>query len=166
MPTAKFPRSVPEKDPFLWSEAYQSWGLSYPWGCDEIPSSFLLDYSWEAGKQTSFKVVVFSAEQGVAAWLDCRPILDWLKVSKFQKEFMKSWFLPEYEPNIVRISALYCARLKGRNPYNFRFIFWKNDDFINSFWNLLTFSKYLLLVGWRIYSLKIKVFWPPFIANT
>jgi hypothetical protein len=61
------------------TEAYPSFGLSYPSGCDEIPSSFLLDYSWEAGKQTSFKVVVFSAEQGVAAWLDCRPILDWLK---------------------------------------------------------------------------------------
>ena len=34
-----------------------------------------------------------------------------LKVSKFQNEFMKSSFLPKYEPNIVRISALYCATL-------------------------------------------------------
>ena len=30
-----------------------------------------------------------------------------LEVSKFQNEFMKSSFLPKYEPNIVRISALY-----------------------------------------------------------
>ena len=29
-----------------------------------------------------------------------------LKVSKFQNEFMKSSFLPKYEPTIVRISAL------------------------------------------------------------
>ena len=53
---------------------------------------------------------------------------------------MKSSFLPKYEPNIVRISALLCGTLQGRNPYNFWFIFWENDDFINSFWNLLTFN--------------------------
>ena len=29
-----------------------------------------------------------------------------LKVSKFQNEFMKSSFLPKYEPKIVRISAM------------------------------------------------------------
>ena len=51
----------------------------------------------------------------------CAPI----KVSKFQNEFMKSSFLSRYEPNIVRISALYCATLHGRNPYNFWFIFWE-----------------------------------------
>ena len=34
-----------------------------------------------------------------------------LKVSKFQNEFMKSSFLPKFEPNIVRISVLYCATL-------------------------------------------------------
>ena len=44
-----------------------------------------------------------------------------LKVSKFQNEFMKS----KFEPNIERISALYCATLQGRNPYNFWFIFWE-----------------------------------------
>ena len=32
-----------------------------------------------------------------------------LKVSKFQNEFMMPSFLPQYEPNIVMISALYCA---------------------------------------------------------
>ena len=37
-----------------------------------------------------------------------------IKVSKFQNEFMKSSFLPKYEPNIVRIFALYCATLKVR----------------------------------------------------
>ena len=43
-----------------------------------------------------------------------------LKVSKFQNEFLKSLFLPIYEPNIVKISALlHCATLQGRNPYNF-----------------------------------------------
>ena len=31
-----------------------------------------------------------------------------LKVSKFENEFMKSSFLPKYEQNVVRISALYC----------------------------------------------------------
>jgi hypothetical protein len=46
-----------------------------------------------------------------------------VKVSKFQNELMKSSFLPKYESNIVRISALYCATQKGRNPYNFWFIF-------------------------------------------
>ena len=56
-----------------------------------------------------------------------------LKVSKFQNEFIKSSFLPKYEPNIVRISALYCAKLHGRNPYNFGSYFGKNDDFIISF---------------------------------
>jgi hypothetical protein len=29
---------------------------------------------------------------------------------------MKSSFLPKYEPNVVRISALYCFTLQGRNP--------------------------------------------------
>ena len=47
-----------------------------------------------------------------------------IKVSKFQNEFMKSTFLPKYEPNIAKISALlHCATLQGRNPYNFWFIF-------------------------------------------
>ena len=50
---------------------------------------------------------------------------DCLKVRKFQNEFMKSSFLPTYEPNNVRISALYCAKQHDRNPYNFWFIFWE-----------------------------------------
>ena len=48
-----------------------------------------------------------------------------LKVRKFQNEFIKSSFLPKYEPNIVRISVLYCAILQVRNPYKFWFIFWE-----------------------------------------
>jgi hypothetical protein len=49
-----------------------------------------------------------------------------LKISKFQNEFMKSSFLQNiYEPNIVRISALYCATLQGRNLYILWFIFWE-----------------------------------------
>ena len=67
-----------------------------------------------------------------------------LKVSKFQNEFMKSSFLPKYEPNIVRISTLYCATLQGRNPslqlLDFGSYFGRNDDFNNSCWNLLTFT--------------------------
>ena len=50
--------------------------------------------------------------------------LDFLKVSKFQNEFMKSSFLPKYEPNIVRISATLTI---------FGSYFGRNDDFINSF---------------------------------
>ena len=62
-----------------------------------------------------------------------------LKVSKFQNGFMKSSFLPKYERKIVRISALYCATLKGRNPYNFWFMFGEkrwHHKFILKFTNL------------------------------
>ena len=53
-----------------------------------------------------------------------------LKVSKFQNEFMKSSFFPKYEQKIVRIFAL---TTQGRNPDNFSFIFWENNDFKNQF---------------------------------
>ena len=43
-----------------------------------------------------------------------------LKVSYFQNEFMKSSFLPKYEQNIVKISALWCV---GGNSDNFSFLF-------------------------------------------
>ena len=56
-----------------------------------------------------------------------------LNASKFQNEFMKSSFLPKYEPKIVRISALYCATLQGRNLTIFGSYFGRNDDFINPF---------------------------------
>ena len=73
-----------------------------------------------------------------------RPFSFQLKVSKFQNKFMKASFrlsfLPKYEPNIVRISALYCVTLQGRNPYNSCSNFGRNDYSINSFWNLLTFT--------------------------
>ena len=49
-----------------------------------------------------------------------------LKVSKFQNEFMKSSFLPKYEPNIVRISPLYCANYLAVIPYNFGTSAWKS----------------------------------------
>ena len=39
--------------------------------------------------------------------------------SKFHKEFMKSSFLPRYEPNIVRISALLCATHKSQFTSDF-----------------------------------------------
>ena len=60
-----------------------------------------------------------------------------LKVNKFQNEFMKSSFLPKYEQKIVRTSAL---TSQGRNPDNFCYYFGRNDEFINSFWKLLTFT--------------------------
>ena len=46
----------------------------------------------------------------------------YLKVSKFQNEFMKPSFLPKYERKIVKISAL---TTQGRNPDNFPFVFWE-----------------------------------------
>ena len=46
----------------------------------------------------------------------------YLKVSKFQNEFMKSSFLPKYKQKIVRISAL-CS--EGRYPDIFLFVFWE-----------------------------------------
>ena len=38
--------------------------------------------------------------------------LFFVKVSKFQNEFIKSSFLPKYEPEIVRISAVYSVALR------------------------------------------------------
>ena len=70
-----------------------------------------------------------------------------LKVSKFQNESMKASFLPKYEQKIVRISAL-CS--EGRNLDKFLFVFFGKDDFINSFWNLLTFSMFFVYLGFCI----------------
>ena len=50
---------------------------------------------------------------------------------------MKSSFSPKHEQKIVKISAHFT---QGRNPDNFFWYFGRNDDFINSFWNCLTFS--------------------------
>ena len=74
---------------------------------------------------------------------------------------MKSSFLPQYERNILRISALASKKWLNQKFYytNSAFIFWfdlslearaefqiifrlyfgRNDDFINLFWDLLTF---------------------------
>ena len=57
-----------------------------------------------------------------------------LKVSKFQGEFMKSSFLPKYEPKIVQ-----CGTVQGRNPSNIWFIFWEKrwiHEFILKFTDL------------------------------
>ena len=51
-----------------------------------------------------------------------------VKVSKFQNEFMKSSYLPKYEPKIVRI-----VRQSTGILTIFGSDFWRNDDFINSF---------------------------------
>ena len=64
-----------------------------------------------------------------------------LKVSQFQNEFMKSSFLPKYERKITRISAL-CSEAHYRAEILTIFCsyFGRNNDFINSFCNLLTFK--------------------------
>ena len=58
-----------------------------------------------------------------------------VKVRKFQNGFMKSSFLPKYEPKIIRISSLQYDTVQG-SSYSGR-----NNDFINQFGNLLTFSE-------------------------
>ena len=54
--------------------------------------------------------------------ISCVVFMGSLKVNKFQKEYMKSLFLPKYEQKIVRISTL-CS--EGRNPDNFMFVLWE-----------------------------------------
>ena len=57
---------------------------------------------------SSFEAVLFNVDLTV---IQTNALYNWhcydqsLKVSKFQNEFMKSLFLPKYEPKIVRISA-------------------------------------------------------------
>ena len=58
--------------------------------------------------------------------------LEQIEVSKFQNEFMKSSFLPKYEPKFVRISALE-AQYRAEILTIFGSYFGRNDDFINSF---------------------------------
>ena len=71
-------------------------------------------------------------------------ILYLLKVSKFQNEFMKSSFLLKYEPNKCKdFCPVLCHKTGQRSFYIFCSCFGCNDDFVNSFWNLLTF-KYVL----------------------
>ena len=59
--------------------------------------------------------------------------LNILKVSKVQNEFMMSPFLPKYEPNTVPHYRAEILTIFGS-------YFGRNDDFINSYWNLLTFK--------------------------
>ena len=63
-----------------------------------------------------------------------------IKVRKFQNELIKSSFLPKYEPNIVRIYACTVPHYRAEILTIFGSYFRRNDEFINSFWNLLTFS--------------------------
>ena len=63
-----------------------------------------------------------------------------LKVSKFQNEFMKSKFLPKYEPKIVRNVSKGVPHYKADILTIFGSYFGRNDRLINSFWNFLTFS--------------------------
>ena len=70
----------------------------------------------------------------IETWIYMLEILKWqqfslrtvfLKVSKFQNEFMKSSFLPKCELKIVRICALQCGTVQGRIPYSVWYIFWE-----------------------------------------
>ena len=63
-----------------------------------------------------------------------------LKVSYFQNEFMDSSFLPKSEAKYARISVWHST---GQNflEYVFDSYFGRSNNFINAFWNLLTFSK-------------------------
>ena len=80
------------------------------------------------GLQNLFGPIVKSSD---IAWSRPLPISN--KVSKFQNEFMKSSFLPKYEPKIVPHYRAEILTIFG--SYSGR-----NEDFINSFWNLLIFS--------------------------
>ena len=61
-----------------------------------------------------------------------------LKVSKFQNKFMKSSFLPKYEQ---KLSGFLPCVVRAEILTIFHSYFGRNDDFRNSFRNLLTFSK-------------------------
>ena len=56
-----------------------------------------------------------------------------LKVSKFQNEFIKSSFLPKYEPKIVRFLPCSVAQYRAEILTIFGSYFGRNDDFLNSF---------------------------------
>ena len=59
-----------------------------------------------------------------------------LKVSKFQNENMKWSHCPKYERKNLKNSVL---SIQDKNFQNFSSYFGQCDDFILSFWNLLTF---------------------------
>ena len=71
-------------------------------------------------------------------WVYENPMLT-LKVSKFQNENTKSSHCPKYERKDLKNSAL---SIQGKIFQIFRSYFGQCDDFILSFWNLLTFSKF------------------------
>ena len=62
--------------------------------------------------------------------------INFLKVSEFQNEFMKISFLPKYE----RKNSAPVLWRKAEILTIFLSYFGRNNNFINSFWNLLTFS--------------------------
>ena len=95
------------------------------------------DFLWHLG--LVWNLQMFAIPQTINWWrtfLEAQYSWMALKVRRFQKEFMKSLFLPKYEQKTVRISAL-CS--EGRNLDKFCSYFGRNDNFINSFWNCLTF---------------------------
>ena len=74
----------------------------------------------------------------------CGAVLTLVKVSKFQNVLMKSSFFPKYRRTIVKICALQCSLVQYREEILkiFGSYFVRNDAFVNSFWNSLTFSKF------------------------
>ena len=65
----------------------------------------------------------------------------YLKVSKFQNEFMKSLFLPKYEPGFLPFTVPHYRE-------EILTIFGSYFVRINSFWNLLTFSSPVAKTEW------------------
>ena len=70
------------------------------------PRLLLCIFCWASMFLRSFfRCIIFGARIAFFCRVDHRCCC--LKVSKFQNEFMKSSFLPKYQPKIVRISALH-----------------------------------------------------------
>ena len=118
-----------------WFELYGSgWEFS---GCPETLVYLHGRFFWQ---RLQFRWWKFKSERDwkvSSLFHFCYTRLIFLKVSKFQNEFTKSSFLPKYEQkNCQDFFPVYC---RAEILTIFRSYFGRNDDFINSFWNLLTF---------------------------
>ena len=77
-----------------------------------VAVSYEREIQWVAVSNESNPFWTWTGQKNLELWIYFSLSL-WktLKVNKFQNKSMKSSLLPKYEPNIVRISALYCATL-------------------------------------------------------
>ena len=84
-----------------------------------VAVSYEREIQWVAFSYDSKPFWTWTAQKNLELWI-CFSLSLWktLKVIKFQNEFMKSSFLPKHEPNIVRISALYCATPSAIDSYS------------------------------------------------